>query len=220
MLTSPGLSSTDAEFQRCLNVHAFTALLTKSHLIPLPRKAILAIGQATEGATVQEEDGGPEFVSNYPLDIEQLDMKVAVAAIWIQHAGHVLWRHNPRYTIGEGGPLWKEFYERLSKEDPNYLSLYRERWGVWVLQFGKFQRTVMLPRRLVTSQEMLVRRWTKFIQCTSDVNDPIRSPCFRCSPILVYDSNLGIHFLLWRIIAKFQNKYGIVNTYCKTHTRT
>ncbi|KAJ1716259.1 hypothetical protein NYO67_1486 [Aspergillus flavus] len=154
-LSFEGLSSTDAEFQRCLNVHAFTALLTKSHLIPLPRKAILTIGQATEGATVQEEDGGPEFVSNDPLDIEQLDMKVAVAAIWIQHAGHVLWRHNQRYTIGEGGPLWKEFYERLSKEDLNYLSLYRERWGVWVLQFGKFQRTVMLPRRLVTSQEML-----------------------------------------------------------------
>ncbi|GMF70389.1 unnamed protein product [Aspergillus oryzae] len=137
VLTPPGLSSTDAEFQRCLNVHTFTALLTKSYLIPLPRQAILAIGQATEGATVQKEDGGPEFVSNDPLDIEQLDMKVAVAAIWVQHAGHVLWRHNPRYTIGEGGPLWKEFYERLSKEDPNYLSLYRERWGVWVLQFGE-----------------------------------------------------------------------------------
>ncbi|KAB8279215.1 hypothetical protein BDV30DRAFT_233095 [Aspergillus minisclerotigenes] len=136
-LSFEGLSSTDAEFQRCLNVHAFTALLTKSLLIPLPRQTILAIGQATEGVMVQEEDGGPEFVSGDPSDIEQLDMKVAVAAIWIQHAGHVLWRSNPRDTISEGGPFWKQIYASLSKDDSNHLSLYRERWGVWMLQFGE-----------------------------------------------------------------------------------
>ncbi|KAE8322443.1 hypothetical protein BDV39DRAFT_209812 [Aspergillus sergii] len=136
-LSFEGLSSTDAEFQRYLNVHAFTALLTKSRLIPLPRQAILAIGQTTEGVMAQKEDGSPEFVSSDPSDIEELDMKVAVAAIWIQHAGHVLWRSNPRDTIGEGGPFWKEIYANLSKENPNHLSSYRERWCVWMQQFGE-----------------------------------------------------------------------------------
>ncbi|KAE8366007.1 hypothetical protein BDV27DRAFT_156306 [Aspergillus caelatus] len=42
------LSSGDAEFQRYLNVG--------------------------EGLMIQKEDGGPEFASNDPLDIEHLDM--------------------------------------------------------------------------------------------------------------------------------------------------
>ncbi|KAK6832408.1 hypothetical protein RU639_003960 [Aspergillus parasiticus] len=136
-LNFEGLSSTDAKFQRCLNVHAFTVLLTESRLIPLPRQAMLAIGQATEGVIVQKEDGSPEFVSSDPHDIEQLDMKVAVAAIWIQRTSHVFWRSNPRDTISEGGPFWKRIYANLSKEDPNHLSLYRERLSVWVQQFGE-----------------------------------------------------------------------------------
>ncbi|KAB8220111.1 hypothetical protein BDV33DRAFT_203830 [Aspergillus novoparasiticus] len=136
-LNIEGLLSTDAEFQRCLNVHAFTVLLTKSRLIPLPRQAMLAIGQATKGVIVQKEDGSPEFVSSDPHDIEQLDMKVAVAAIWIQRASHVFWHSNPHDTISEGGPFWKKIYANLSKKDPNHLSLYRERLSVWVQQFGE-----------------------------------------------------------------------------------
>lgn len=136
-LTSPGVLSDEAEFQKYLNIHAFAALLTGLGLVRVPYQAISAIAQVAEGVVFQEEDGGKAISSEDPLDTEHLDMKTTVAAIWIKHGGHVLYHFAVQDDVSEGGPVWERIYRVAKEEEKSIQGLHRWRWDVWVRRFDE-----------------------------------------------------------------------------------
>ncbi|GAB1214988.1 hypothetical protein ATERTT37_004170 [Aspergillus terreus] len=127
----------DVRKQKVLNMHAYAARAFGQRLTALEHQAIWALSEAVEGATVPVR-GGPDIVSQDPTTIEDLPYKTAVAAMWVIHAGHVLFGRDEVIEGTAGGPLWvlpKKEAIRLRVKYRGTQGLCEKRWKLWKDQF-------------------------------------------------------------------------------------
>ncbi|KAB8264641.1 hypothetical protein BDV32DRAFT_145318 [Aspergillus pseudonomiae] len=125
----------EAEFQQYLNTHAFAALLTEIYLISVPRQAMSAIEEVTEGTVTQIN--GEEVVTRNICAVEHLDKKAAVAGVWLVHAAYRLWHYGTPNNISQGGPWWQSMQSRLSDDNWSPTAMHLERLWFWRNQFDE-----------------------------------------------------------------------------------
>ncbi|PLB50216.1 hypothetical protein P170DRAFT_139042 [Aspergillus steynii IBT 23096] len=124
--------------QRFLNLQAYAARIMTFAPIHMESNAIWTLEDAVEGAIIPVR-GSPDLVSEDPLAIEDLPYKVALAAVWIIHAGHVLYGRDEEIYGTQGGPLYrlpKKEARVLRKKSIGTQGLCMERWLLWKKQFG------------------------------------------------------------------------------------
>lgn len=124
--------------QRFLNLQSYAARITGLHLAPWESYAIWALTDALEGVMTPIR-GAPDEVNPNPAAIENLPFKVAAAAEWIIHAGHVLYRRDEEIYETQGGPLWrldKTEARRLRRKYKGTQGLCPARWELWKDRFG------------------------------------------------------------------------------------
>ncbi|KAL5356232.1 hypothetical protein BJX96DRAFT_186182 [Aspergillus floccosus] len=123
--------------QKVLNMHAYAARILRQRLAALEHQAIWALSEAVEGAIVPVR-GRPDIVSQHPTAVVDLPYKTALAAMWVIHAGHVLFGRDEVIERTAGGPLWvlpKKEAHGLRIKYRGTQGLCRERWKLWKNQF-------------------------------------------------------------------------------------
>lgn len=130
--------------QRFLNLQSYAARMTGLGLAPCEAYAIWALTDALEGV-VTPVRGAPDEVNPDPAAVEDLPFKVAAAAEWIIHAGHVLYGRDEEVYATQGGPLWKldkTEARRLRRRYKGTQGLCLARWELWRERFGVIRDSI------------------------------------------------------------------------------
>ncbi|KAL4888565.1 hypothetical protein BDV59DRAFT_196397 [Aspergillus ambiguus] len=129
--------SDEAKKQKFLNIQAYAARILGQRLTSLERHAIWALSEAVEGAIIPVR-GTPDIASADPTAVEDHSCKVAVAAVWVIHAGRALFGRDEDIPGTHGGPLWALPKKEAAKLSVNYRGtqgLCDNRWKLWKDQF-------------------------------------------------------------------------------------
>lgn len=124
--------------QRFLNLQSYAARIAGLGLVPLECYAIWALTDALEGEMTPIR-GAPDEVNPNPAAVEDLPWKVAAAAEWIIHAGHVIYGRDEEVYGTAGGPLWrldKAEARRLRRKYRGTQGLCLARWTLWKQRFA------------------------------------------------------------------------------------
>ncbi len=139
LYTGDGAAPMDSDLkQRFLNLHSYAARIAGLGLVPLECYAIWALTDALEGVMTPIR-GAPDEVNPNPAAVEDLPFKVAAAAEWIFHAGHVLYARDEEVYGTAGGPLWrldKAEARRLRRKYRGTQGLCPARWTLWKQRFS------------------------------------------------------------------------------------
>lgn len=137
--TGDGAAPMDSDLKgRFLNLQSYAARIAGLGLVPLEAYAIWALTDALEGVMTPIR-GAPDEVNPDPAAVEDLPFKVAAAAEWIVHAGHVLYGRDEEVYATAGGPLWrldKAEARRLRRRYRGTQGLCPARWTLWKQRFG------------------------------------------------------------------------------------
>ena len=149
-------------------MQAYAARITGLRLLSLECYAIWALTDALEGVMTRVR-GAPDVVNPDPTAVENLPFKVAAAAEWIIHAGHVLYGRDEEIDNTDGGPLWRLDKKEARKIRHKYKGtkgLCPARWELWYQRFGVIydDKGVDLMTREVagkaqSSMERVQREW-------------------------------------------------------------
>lgn len=114
------------------------ARITGLRLLSLECYTIWTLIDALEGVMTHVR-GAPDVVNPDPTAVENLPFKVAAAAEWIDHAGHVLYGRDEEINNTDGGPLWRLDKKEARKVRRRYKGtkgLCPARWELWYKRFG------------------------------------------------------------------------------------
>jgi hypothetical protein len=142
-LLTPSLADVNApdgadKNQRFLNLQTYAARILGYGIATLEMYAIWALTDALEGR-IRPIRGAPDEVDADPTSVEDLPFKTSAAAVWIIHAGKVLYGRDQEIRGSLGGPLWKldsKEGARLRKKYRGTQGLCSERWELWKERFG------------------------------------------------------------------------------------
>lgn len=139
LYTGDGAAPIDSDLKdRFLNLQSYAARVAGLGLVPLEAYAIWAVTDALEGVMTPIR-GAPDEVNPNPAAVEDLPFKVAAAAEWIVHAGHVLYGRDEEVYATAGGPFWrldKAEARRLRRRYRGTQGLCPARWTLWKQRFG------------------------------------------------------------------------------------
>ncbi|KLU90391.1 hypothetical protein MAPG_10245 [Magnaporthiopsis poae ATCC 64411] len=132
-------SSKAEKKQRYINLQTYAARVAGYGIVPLEMYAIWALVDALEG-TMKRVRGAPDEVDVSPASIEDLPTKMACAAAWMIHAGHVLHGRDEEVSGATAGPLWmiqdKKEAAKLGRRLKGTNGLCPERWAMWKGRFA------------------------------------------------------------------------------------
>ncbi|KAL8287757.1 hypothetical protein RB601_004302 [Gaeumannomyces tritici] len=125
--------------QRHINLQAYAARVAGYGIVPLEMYAIWALVDALEG-TMEPVRGAPDEVNANPASVKDLSIKMACAAAWMIHAGHMLHGRNEEVSGATAGPLWriqdKKEAAKLGRKLKGKDGLCPERWALWKERFA------------------------------------------------------------------------------------
>ncbi|KAL8291085.1 hypothetical protein RB597_005556 [Gaeumannomyces tritici] len=131
-------SSETQRKERRVNLQAYAARVAGLSLVPMEMYAIWALVDALEG-TMTPVRGAPDEVDPDPAAVEDVSPKVACAAAWIVHAGHVLHGRDEEVHGATSGPLWRLDKKEAIKQRRRLKGtngLCPQRWQLWEERFA------------------------------------------------------------------------------------
>lgn len=124
--------------ERRVNLQAYAAKVAGFGLVPMEAYAIWALVDALEG-TITPIRGAPDEVNPNPAAIDDLSFKIACAAEWIVHAGHILHGRDEEVNGATSGPLWRLDKKEATKQRRKLRGtdgLCPQRWQLWKERFA------------------------------------------------------------------------------------
>lgn len=127
--------------QRNLNFQSYGARLMGNGTVPNDRYCIWALADALEGR-YDSGKGRLRQILTDPTADPEVDIHVAIAAEWIAHAGHVIYRKGPTVGGDYHGPLVK---------GPGKTAFSPQRWKLWkdrLVEFSECDKLSEVTRKI------------------------------------------------------------------------